>query len=65
MVYTEIKVLRKTMKLQTSFSVPTNHVGDIGTKHEAVQKGMKAIASYWEKECAQNPSSQACLIFED
>ena len=53
------------MKLQTSFSVPTNYVGDIGIKHEAVKRGMKAIATYWEKECAQNPSSPACLIFED
>tara|TARA_Y100001968_G_scaffold155686_1_gene142172 strand:+ start:514 stop:675 length:162 start_codon:yes stop_codon:yes gene_type:complete len=53
------------MKLQTSFSVPTNDMGDIGVKHEAVRRGMEAIASYWERECALNPSSPACLIFED
>ena len=53
------------MKLQTSFSVPRDDMGDIGLKHEAVKRGMKVIATYWEKECAQNPSSPACLIFED
>ena len=56
---------RKTMKLQTSFSVPRENMGDIGRKHEAVKRGMTAIASYWERECALNPSSPACLIFED
>ena len=53
------------MKLQTSFSVPRENMGDIGKKHEAVKRGMTAIASYWERECALNPSSPACLIFED
>tara|TARA_Y100001968_G_C19009702_1_gene549929 strand:- start:217 stop:378 length:162 start_codon:yes stop_codon:yes gene_type:complete len=53
------------MKLQTSFSVPKNDIGDLGVKHEAVKRGMHAIASYWERECAQNPSSPACLIFDD
>ncbi len=53
------------MKLQTSFSVPSKDMGDIGVKHEAVKKCMTAISSYWERECAQNPSSPACLIFED
>ena len=53
------------MKLQTSFSVPRENMGDIGRKHEAVKRGMTAIASYWERECALNPSSPACLIFED
>ena len=53
------------MKLQTSFSVPNKSMGDIGVKHEAVKRGMKVIASYWERECAQNPSSPACLIFEE
>ena len=53
------------MKLQTSFSVPNDAMGDIGMKHEAVKTGMTAVASYWEKECALNPSSPACLIFED
>ena len=53
------------MKLQTSFSVPIGDMGDIGRKHEAVKRGMTAIASYWEKECALNPSSPACLLFED
>ena len=53
------------MKLQTSFSVPNDAMGDIGRKHEAVKRGMTAIASYWERECALNPSSPACLIFED
>ena len=54
-----------TMKLQTSFSVPKEDIGDIGVKQQAVKRGMNAIASYWEKECSQNPSSPACLIFED
>ena len=53
------------MKLQTSFSVPRDNMGDIGRKHKAVKRGMIAIASYWEKECASNPSSPACLIFDD
>ena len=53
------------MKLQTSFSVPNDAMGDIGMKHEAVKRGMTTVASYWEKECALNPSSPACLIFED
>ncbi len=53
------------MKLQTSFSVPRENMGDIGRKHELVKRGMTAIASYWERECALNPSSPACLIFED
>ena len=53
------------MKLQTSFSVPRDNMGDIGRKHEAVKIGMTAIASYWDRECSQNPSSPACLIFED
>ena len=65
MVYTDINRREKTMRLQTSFSVPRNDMGDIGVKHEAVKRGMTAIASYWERECAQNPSSPACLIFED
>ena len=59
------KLKRKTMQLQTSFSVPRENMGDIGRKHEAVKRGMTAIASYWERECALNPSSPACLIFED
>ena len=42
-----------------------NDMGDIGVKHEVVKKGMKEIASYWERECAQNPSSLACLIFDE
>ena len=53
------------MKLQTSFSVPNDAIGDIVKTHEAVKIGMTAIASYWERECALNPSSPACLIFED
>ena len=53
------------MKLQTSFSVPREDMGDIGRKHEAVKRGMTAIASYWEREGSLNPSSPACLIFED
>tara|TARA_B100001250_G_scaffold308061_1_gene269951 strand:+ start:384 stop:545 length:162 start_codon:yes stop_codon:yes gene_type:complete len=53
------------MKLQTSFSVPKDDIGDISRKHVAVKRGMTAIASYWERECAQNPSSPACLLFED
>ena len=59
------KLKRKTMKLQTSFSVPRENMGDIGRKHEAVKRGMTAIASYWERECALNPSSPACLLFDD
>ncbi len=53
------------MKLQTSFSVPRENMGDIDTKHEAIKSGMTAIASYWDRECALNPSSPACLIFEE
>ena len=53
------------MKLQTSFSVPRENMGDIGIKHEAVKRGMTTIASYWEKECSLNPSSPPCLIFDD
>tara|TARA_B100000700_G_scaffold222590_1_gene245335 strand:+ start:536 stop:697 length:162 start_codon:yes stop_codon:yes gene_type:complete len=53
------------MKLQTSFSVPRENMGDIGRKHEVVKRGMIAIASYWERECSLNPSSPACLIFDD
>ena len=53
------------MKLQTSFSVPSNEMGDFGEKYEAVKRGINSTASYWEKECNQNPSSPACLIFED
>ncbi len=55
----------KTMKLQTSFSVPREDMGDIGRNHEAVKGGMKVVPSYWERECALNPSSPACLIFEE
>ena len=65
MVYTKVELKRKTMKLQSSFSVPRNDMGDIVLKHEAVNRGMTAIASFWERECAQNPSSPACLVFED
>ena len=65
MVYTKYKWKRKTMKLQTSFSVPKDDMGDISRKQEAIKRGMTAIASYWERECAQNPSSPACLLFED
>ncbi len=53
------------MKLQTSFTVPIENMGDIGGKHETVKRGMTAITSYWERECALNPSSPACLIFEN
>tara|TARA_B100000965_G_C19490996_1_gene712995 strand:- start:297 stop:458 length:162 start_codon:yes stop_codon:yes gene_type:complete len=53
------------MKLQTTFSIPRSDIGDIGIKHEAVKRGMTAIASYWEKECTLNPSSPACLIFDE
>ena len=53
------------MKLQTSFSVPREDLGDIGRKHGAAKRGITAIDSYWERECALNPSSPACLIFED
>ena len=56
---------RKSMKLQTSFSVPRENMGDIDRKHELVKRGMTTIASYWERECALNPSSPACLIFDD
>ena len=59
------KLKKQTMKLQTSFSVPKEDMGDIGRKHEALKQGMTAIASYWERECASNPSSPACLIFEE
>ncbi len=53
------------MKLQTSFSIPRKDIADLGRKHEAVKRGMTAIASYWDRECAVNPSSPACLIFEE
>ena len=53
------------MKLQTSFSVPRESMGDIGIKHEAVKRGMTTIAAYSDRECALNPSSPACLIFDD
>ena len=53
------------MKLQNSFSVPREDIGDLGRRHEAVKREMTMIASYWERECALNPSSPACLIFED
>tara|TARA_B100000579_G_scaffold46237_1_gene32267 strand:- start:422 stop:661 length:240 start_codon:yes stop_codon:yes gene_type:complete len=59
------KLKKQTMKLQTSFSVPKEDMGDIGRKHEAVKRGMTAIASYWERECGSNPSSPACLIFDE
>ena len=53
------------MKLQTLFSVPKDGMGDIMRMHESVKKEMKVVTSYWEKECKANPSSLACLIFED
>jgi len=53
------------MKLQTSFSVPKDDMGDINRNQEAFIAGMKVISSYWERECALNPSSPACLLFED
>ncbi len=53
------------MKLQTSFSVPSEDICDIGRKHKALKKGMTALATYWDRECALNPSSPACLIFDD
>ena len=53
------------MKLQTSFSVPTENIGDIVREYEAVKRGKIAMASYWDRECASNPSSPPCLIFED
>ena len=53
------------MKLQTSFSIPREDMGDLDRKHETVKRGMTAIASYWDRECAVNPSSPACLIFEE
>ena len=53
------------MKLQTSFSVPRENMGDIGRKQDAVKRGMTVISSYWDRECALNPSSPACLIFDE
>ena len=53
------------MKLQTSFSIPNDAMGDIGMQHESIKRGMTEIASYWERECDLNPSSPACLLFED
>ena len=53
------------MKLQTSFSIPREDMGDLGRKHGEVKRGMTAIAAYWDRECAVNPSSPACLIFEE
>ncbi len=57
--------MKKTMKLQTSFSVPSEDMSDLMRKQEAVKRGMTTIASYWDRECAVNPSSPACLIFEE
>ena len=53
------------MKLQTLLSVPKEGFGDLVTSHESVNQEMKVVTSYWEKECKANPSSLACLIFED
>ena len=64
MLYTKVN-WRETMKLQTSFCVPNDAMGDIGMKHEAIKRGMTVVVSYWEKECALNPSSPGCLLFEE
>ena len=53
------------MKLQTSFSVPRANMGDIGGKHGEGKRGITSVASYWERECALNPSSPPCLIFDE
>ena len=53
------------MKLQTQFIVPKGDISDIDRKHEAIKRGMTVIASYWDRECALNPSSPPCLLFED
>tara|TARA_B100001250_G_scaffold397919_1_gene405565 strand:- start:215 stop:376 length:162 start_codon:yes stop_codon:yes gene_type:complete len=53
------------MKLQTSFCVPKDDMSEIGRKNVALKRGMTAIDSYWDRECALNPSSPACLLFED
>ena len=53
------------MKLQTLFSVPKDGIGDIVRITESVKKELKVVSSYWEIECKANPSSPACLIFED
>ena len=53
------------MKLQSIFSVPKDGMGDIVGRNESVTEKMKFVSSYWEMECKANPSSPACLIFED
>ena len=53
------------MKLQTLFSVPKDGMGDIVRKDESLIPEIKGDTSYWERECKANPSSPACLVFED
>ncbi len=53
------------MKLQSLFSVPKDGMSDILRKQQSVKQEMKVVSSYWEMECKANPSSPACLIFED
>ena len=53
------------MKLQSSFSVPNHEMTDLGHNPEAIKKGIKVIAAYWDKECYEHPSSPACLVFDD
>ena len=66
MVYIKVIIKKvKLMKLQTLFSVPKDGMGDIVGMNESVKQEMKVVSSYWEIECKANPSSPACLIFED
>ena len=53
------------MKLQSLFSVPKDGMGDIMGRNESVNQEMAVVSSYWEMECKANPSSPACLIFDD
>ncbi len=53
------------MKLQTLFSVPKRGMGDIVGRNESVKLEKKVVSSYWDVECKANPSSPACLVFED
>ena len=53
------------MKLQSLFSVPKDGMGDIVRSNQSVKQEMQVASSYWEIECKVNPSSPACLIFDD
>ncbi len=53
------------MKLQTLINVPKNGMDETVRRSGSAKQKMKVVSSYWETECHANPSSPACLIFED